>query len=220
MVTKLKLITSTTREGRSADHILPWLTDRLERDERFELEVLDLRDWKLPMFQETFATIGDFADPTYSDPIVKSWNATVKDGEAFLFVTAEYNHSIPGELKNAIDSVFVSFGFRNKPAAFVGYSGGPIAGARAVEHLAHIVVEAEMVPLRNTVLIGGVGQAFDDDDQPVDPTTDAALSVLLGDLAWWSEMLTAARAAGELAPGRARLTQELKALQAAKAATA
>jgi NAD(P)H-dependent FMN reductase len=216
MVTKLKLITSTTREGRSADHILPWLIDRLERDERFQLEVLDLRDWKLPMFQETYATIGDAADPTYSDPIVKAWNTTVKDGDAFLFVTAEYNHSIPGELKNAIDNVFVSLGFRNKPAAFVGYSGGPIGGARAVEHLAHILVEAEMVPLRNTVLIGGVGQAFGDDDRPVDPATDAALSVLLGDLAWWSELLAGARAAGELAPGRVRLTRELETLRAAK----
>ena len=152
------------------------MIDRLERDERFDLEVLDLRDWKLPMFQETIETIGDCRRPDLlgSDRQVVERHDH-QGGEAFLFVTAEYNHSIPGELKNAIDSVFVSYGFRNKPAAFVGYSGGPIAGARAVEHLAHIVVEAEMVPLRNTVLIGGVGQAFDDDDQPVDPTTDAAL---------------------------------------------
>ncbi|MET0461352.1 MAG: NAD(P)H-dependent oxidoreductase, partial [Ilumatobacteraceae bacterium] len=138
MVTNLKLITSTTREGRSADHVLPWLTNRLERDERFDLEVLDLRDWKLPMFQETLATVGDRRNPTYSDPIVKAWNTKIAEGGAYVFVTAEYNHSIPGELKNAIDSVFASYAFRNKPASFVGYSGGPIAGARAVEHLAHI----------------------------------------------------------------------------------
>jgi NAD(P)H-dependent FMN reductase len=53
-----------------------------------------------------------------------------------VIVTAEYNHSVPGQLKNAIDSVFVSFALRNKPIAFVGYSGGIGAGIRAVEHLA------------------------------------------------------------------------------------
>ena len=48
----------------------------------------------------------------------------------------------------AIDSVFASFAFRHKPAAFVGYSGGIAAGIRAIEHLAHIVIEAEMGDLQ------------------------------------------------------------------------
>ena len=65
-----------------------------------------------------------------------------------------------------IDSVFVSFAFRNKPAAFVGYSGSPVGGARAVEHLAHIAIEAEMAPLRNTVLVGDFLHAFGPDGEP------------------------------------------------------
>ncbi len=157
------------------------------------------------MFQETFATLGDIDDPTYSEPIVRAWNKKVAEADAFLFITPEYNHSVPGVLKNAIDNVFVSFAFRNKPAGMVGYSGGPIGGARAVEHLAHIAVEAEMVPLRNSVLVGGVAGAFDDEAQPVDPTTDAALAITLDDLAWWADALTPARAAGQLVPGTFRL---------------
>ncbi|MET0460754.1 MAG: NAD(P)H-dependent oxidoreductase, partial [Ilumatobacteraceae bacterium] len=117
-----------------------------------------------------------------------------------------------GELKNAIDSVFASYAFRNKPASFVGYSGGPIAGARAVEHLAHIAIEAEMVPLRNTVLIAGVGQAFGEDDEPVNPATEAALRVMLDDLGWWSAVLDRARAEGELPPGLSRFMKELATL--------
>ena len=77
-------------------------------------------------------------------------------------ITPEYNHSLSGVLKNAIDNVFVSFAFRNKPALFVGYSGGIVGGARAVEQLALIAIEAELVPLRNTVLVGEVTKAFDD----------------------------------------------------------
>ena len=129
-------------------------------------------------------TIGDRRDPTYSDPLVRAWNRKVAEGEAFGIVTAEYNHSVPGELKNALDNVFVSQAFRNKPVAFVGYSGGPIGGARAVEHLAHIMIEAEAVSLRNTVLVGGVGGAFDDAGEPTNVATDAALNVLKDDVAW------------------------------------
>ena len=215
MAIALKIITSTTRPGRSADRVLPWLVDRLAGDERFDVEVLDLREWKLPLFQETVDTIGDRSDPTYSDPLVKAWNRKVAEGEAFVIVTAEYNHSVPGELKNALDNVFVSNAFRNKPVAFVGYSGGPIGGARAVEHLAHIMIEAEAVSLRNTVLVGGVGGAFDDEGRPTSVATDAALNVLKDDVAWWADVLTAARASGQLAPGNARFMQELNALSAA-----
>ncbi len=149
----LKLVIGSTREGRSADLVAPWLIERASTHEAFEVEVLDLRDWPLPMFSETLKTIGDFTDPTYSEPIVKRWNQTIKSGDAFLFLTAEYLHSVPGELKNALDSVFVSFGFRNKPAAFVGYSTGVAAGVRAVEHLALIMIEADAVPMRSTVAI-------------------------------------------------------------------
>ena len=212
MAIALKIITSTTRPGRAADRVLPWLVARLAADGRFDVEVLDLRDWKLPLFQETVETIGDRRDPTYSDPLVRAWNRKVAEGEAFVIVTAEYNHSVPGELKNALDNVFVSQAFRNKPVAFVGYSGGPIGGARAVEHLAHIMIEAEAVSLRNTVLVGGVGGAFDDTGEPTNVATDAALNVLGDDVAWWADVLNRARAEGQLAPGNARFVQELAAL--------
>src|ERR1700730_17902579 len=93
--------------------------------------MLDLRDWPLPMCSEGIKTVGDFANPTYSDPLVKRWNQKIAEADAYVFITAEYNHSIPAVLKTAIDSVFVSFAFRNKPAAFVGYSGGKIGGGAA-----------------------------------------------------------------------------------------
>jgi NAD(P)H-dependent FMN reductase len=212
MATPIKIITSTTRPGRNADTVLPWLTDRLATDDRFDVEVLDLRDWRLPLFQETRETLGDPRDPTYSDPMVRAWNRKLAEGHGFVFLTTEYNHSVPGELKNALDNVFVSFAFRNKPVGFVGYSGGPIGAARAVEHLAHIVIEGEGVPLRNTVLIGGVAEAFGPDGEPVNPRTEAALRVMRDDLAWWMAALDRARAEGELLPGNARFMRELQAL--------
>jgi NAD(P)H-dependent FMN reductase len=189
-VHKLQIIIGSTRPTRAAERIAPWIIDRATAHGEFDVEMLDLRDWSLPIFSEHFGTIGDLQDPTYSEPIVKRWNQKIKEGEAYLVVTPEYNHSVAGVLKNAIDSVFVSFAFRNKPLAAVGYSGA---------------VEAELVPLRTSVIIPHVVEAFDADGEPASPLTDISLRVALDDLAWWAATLKQARANGQLQPAAFRV---------------
>jgi NAD(P)H-dependent FMN reductase len=211
-VMRLQIIIGSTRPTRAADRVAPWVIDRAQAHGAFEVEVLDLRDWPLPMFSEHFGTIGDIQDPTYSDPIVRRWNQRIKQSDAYLIVTPEYNHSIPGVLKNAIDSVFISFGFRGKPMAVVGYSGGVAGGVRAIEHLAQIAVEAEMVPMRPSVIIPQVLEAFDADGEPINPLTDVSLQVTLDDLAWWAVALSQARANGQLAPSAFRMQAAAAAL--------
>ena len=201
----LQIIIGSTRPTRAADLVAPWVVDRAKAHGGFDVEVLDLRDWPLPMFGEHFGTIGDFQDPTYSEPVVKRWNQKVKEADAYLVVTPEYNHSIPGVLKNAIDSVFVSFAFRNKPLAVVGYSGGIAGGVRATEHLAQIAVEAELVPLRTSVIIPQVTEAFDVNGRPINPLTDISLQIALDDLDWWAAVLKQARASGQLQPAAFRV---------------
>jgi NAD(P)H-dependent FMN reductase len=213
-MSKLLVIVGSTRPGRAADLVVPWVTSRARAHGGFDVEVADLRDWPLPIFAEHPGTIGDIADPTYSEPIVRAWNKAVKQADAYLVVTPEYNHSIPAVLKNAIDTVWLSFGFRNKPVAAVGYSGSVGAGIRAIEHLAHVLVEAEAVPLRNTVVIPFVRTAFGADGEPSDPETGIRLQVMLDDLAWWSAALEQARAAGELTPGSLRARAALAAARA------
>jgi NAD(P)H-dependent FMN reductase len=127
-------------------------------------------------------------------------------GDAYLVLTPEYNHSIPGVLKNALDAVFVSYALRNKPAGVVAYSAGRVGGARAVEHLALVAVEAELVPLRNAVLIPAVYDTFDAAGELTDPRLDTGLAILLDDLAWWAELLRFGRERGSLPPAGARPT--------------
>jgi NAD(P)H-dependent FMN reductase len=201
---KLQIVIGSTREGRQADAVVRWLAPLAKAHGAFEVEVLDLREWPLPLFQETMATVGDFKNPTYSQPIVKKWNQKIAEGDAFLFVTPEYNHSVPGVLKNAIDSVFASFGFRHKPAGMVGYSAGGGGGSRAVEHLAQIGFETEMHALRDTVLIPLVQQAFGNEGASINPVLDIYLKVMLDDLAWWGGLLKPARAT-QLIPGGFRV---------------
>jgi NAD(P)H-dependent FMN reductase len=201
----LKILVGSTRPGRSADLVLPWVLARARSHGAFDVELIDLRDWPLPPFQEHAGSIGDINDPTYSDPIVRRWNQKMREADALLVVTPEYLHSIPGTLKNALDSVFVSFALRHKPLAVVGYSTGIAAGVRAVEHLMDVAIESEMVPLRDTVLLAKVATAFDDQHAPIDPMSEVAMTVMLDDLAWWGDLLAKARADGELPPAAFRV---------------
>jgi NAD(P)H-dependent FMN reductase len=201
---KLQVIVGSTRPARAADKVVPWVTSRAALHEAFDTEVLDLRDWALPMFGEHMGSIGDPSDPSYSDQVVRQWNRKIAEADAYLVITPEYNHSVPGELKNAIDSVFVSFAFRNKPMAMVGYSGGIGGGIRAIEHLNQIATEVEAAPLRSTVVLPFVDKAFTEDGEPADAATEVSMQILLDDLAWWAAALHNARAAGELLPGKIR----------------
>src|SRR5215469_188291 len=175
---KLQVIVGSTRPTRAADKVVPWVTRRAALHDAFDTEVLDLRDWQLPMFGEHMGSIGDPNDPSYSDQLVRQWNKKIAEADAYLVITPEYNHSIPGELKNAIDSVFFSFAFRNKPMAVVGYSVGVSGGIRAIEHLVQVAVEIEAAPLRSTVVLPFVDKAFTEDGEPTDPATEISMQVL------------------------------------------
>ncbi len=212
---KLQVIVGSTRPTRASDAVVPWVMDRARAHGAFEVEELDLRDWPMPFFQEHMGTIGDFTDPSFSDPVIKAWNSKIAEGDAYLVVTPEYNHSIPGVLKNAIDNIFITHALRNKPITAVAYSGGTAAGVRAIEHLAQIAIECEMAPLRQTVILPNVGAAFDENHDPVDLNTDIAMQITLDDLAWWGEALATARRAGELTPGKFRARAAREAVQSA-----
>ena len=202
-MSKLLVIVGSTRPTRSADLVLPWLTQKVSGHEAFDAEIVDLRDWPLPIFGEHFGTIGDFSDPTYSEPIVKAWNDKIKGADAYVIVTPEYNHSVPGGLKNAIDSVWVSFGFRNKPVAFVSY-GGTACGARAVEQLRLVAIELGLWPIRSALHLPlDVYLAVLKEPVPPNPEIFAPLkktfgvdrvALFLDDLLWSGRALKAARA--------------------------
>ncbi len=115
---------------------------------------------------------------------MKRWNTKIAEADAYLIVTPEYNHSIPAVLKNAIDSVFFSFGFRRKPVAYAAYSLGITGGVRCVEHLSQVMMETEAVSVRTPTLVPTVLKAFDAEGRPLDPAMNLTLTVMLDDLAW------------------------------------
>lgn len=182
------IILSTTRQGRFADKAAAWLQSLVAQRTDLRFELVDLRNYPLPMYDWP----GSPARMPIDRPDVLPWRNKIAGLDGFIFVTAEYNHSVPAVLKNAIDHVFIEW--QRKPAAFVGY--GNAGGARAVEHLRNIVVELQMAPMRVAVhmhrdaILPVVQQGRNLDEFPY--LADHA-KLMLDDLSWWAWTLKAGR---------------------------
>jgi len=185
---KIGIIIGTTRPDRFGEKPARWFLDIASKRSDAEFELVDLRDYPLPFFEE--ARSPAFSTP--ADPVAVRWGEKLASLDGYVFVTAEYNHSISGVLKNALDYAYTEF--NRKPATFVGYGG--TGGARAVEHLRGILAELQVASLKFAVHIGMVellgllreGKSFDDFPHLAD-----SAGVTLNDLVWWARALKQAR---------------------------
>lgn len=189
---RLGIVLSSTRVGRFADRPAEWLLGIAKKRSDAVFELVDLRDYPMPFFDEPKSPLRAPAQ----NEVAQQWARKVGGLDGFVFVTAEYNHSIPAALKNALDHVYAEF--NRKPASFVGY--GNAGGARAIEQLRLILVELQVAPLRSAVHIGrddfiGMllnGKTFDDF-----PQLHHAAETMLDELCWWGKALSAGRAIAE-----------------------
>ena len=190
---RIGVIIGTTRKARFADKPAQWFMEKVADHAELDFELVDLRDFDLPMFDE----VASNAWLPSEDPHAVTWQQKVKSFDGYVFVTAEYNHSISGSLKNALDQDYT--GWARKPMAAVAYGG--VGGARALEHLRTISVELQMVPLRNAVHIGGsdfykVWSGGENAPMSeIEGHLQAALSAMLDELVWWTKATKAAREA-------------------------
>lgn len=144
---KIAIIPSTTRPGRFADKPMAWIKDMMDARPDIEAEIVDLRDHPLPFFDETAPLSAKPAE----NAAALEWDAKLKDYDGFVVVLAEYNHSLPAVLKNALDYGFN--GWKHKPMGAVAYGGS--GGSRALEHLRLVAINLRMVPVGGAVHIGG-----------------------------------------------------------------
>jgi len=145
----IKVIAGSTREGRFSDKAAVWIAEEISKQEGVAVEVLDLRDYDIPFFNEPMSP--SFKQEPYKNEAVARFTKKIEEGDAFVIVTPEYNHGTSGVLKNALDWVYQEW--NNKPVAFVSY--GSVGGARAVEQLRLNAIELQMAPIRNAVHIPG-----------------------------------------------------------------
>jgi chromate reductase len=126
-------------------------------------------------------------------PAVVEMKRRVREADAVLIVTPEYNYSIPGVLKNAIDWGSRPYGdsaWSGKPAAIMGASVGALGTARAQYHLRQVFVFLNMFPLNQPeVMIGSAATRFDASGKLTDETSRGLVRKLLENLVAWTRRL-------------------------------
>jgi chromate reductase, NAD(P)H dehydrogenase (quinone) len=147
------------------------------------LEIVDLDG--IPPFNED--------DERQLPARVVELKARIREADAILIATPEYNYSVPGVLKNAIDWASRPYGdnaWDGKPLAIMGASVGATGTARAQYHLRQSFVFLNVHPLnRPEVMISNAAQRFDADGRLVDPTSRKLVEQLLAELVVWTRRL-------------------------------
>src|SRR5215210_5020354 len=145
MVIKIAIILGSTRPGRKGEAVARWVYEIAKKRIDAEFEFVDIKDFNLPLLDEP----GIISQGQYTKEHTKTWSAKIDSFDAFIFVTAEYNHGIPGALKNAIDFLYREW--NDKAAGFVGYGGA--GGVRSVEHLRLVMAELQVADVRAQVTL-------------------------------------------------------------------
>src|SRR3989338_1132182 len=186
----LKVILGSTRPKRFSERPGRWMHDEAKKRSNLAVEILDLRDYEMPFFNEPVSP--SYKEKPYEHEAVVRWTAKIAEADAFIVIAPEYNHGYPSVLKNALDYAYQEW--NNKPVAFVAY--GSALGARSVEQLRAVAIELQMAPIRNAIHM-----PFDVVMAAAKGTPDAEIFApyaeraggLLDQLIWWARALKEAR---------------------------
>jgi chromate reductase len=147
------------------------------------LDIIDLDG--IPVFSED--------DERQPPAKVVEFKKRIREADAILFVTPEYNYSIPGGLKNAIDWASRPYGdsaWTGKPAAVMGASIGRLGTARAQYHLRQVFVFLNVYAVNQPeVMIGNAAEQFDAEGNLTNETTKDLIRQMLDNLVRWARTL-------------------------------
>lgn len=190
-MTKIGIIIGTTRSGRVTDRLASWVNQ--EVSQHAETEIIDLADYPMPFVDEP--------SPRYNPerkavPEVQKWLDKVAEFDGYVIVTPEYNRTISGVLKNAID--LLDYQMEQKPVAIVAH--GSNGGAQAVDTLRSSLPQIGVIVVPQNVYFGArVGEVISEAGElseelkanPYGP--QAALAGVAKQLVWLTETLTSAK---------------------------
>jgi NAD(P)H-dependent FMN reductase len=189
----IKIILGSIRSNRFGDKPANWLLAMMQKIDGVAVEILDLKDYQLPIFSEPVSP--NYVQGEYPNSAVNVWAKKIAEADGFVFVTPEYNHGYPPSLKNNIDHLGKEW--HQKPAAFVAY--GSVGGARAVEQLRQVVAELQMASVRNAVHINNPWNLVEADGSLKSGVLDEyenSAKGMIDQLLWWTKALKNARTQG------------------------
>lgn len=180
-MTKIAIVTGSIRPGRKSLEVAQWVKSLADQHGGADFEIVDIADFNLPVWDEENVPAWGPGQKPHS----QAWSAKMNEFDGYVFVVAEYNHSITGALRNALDYLYPEL--NNKAASFVSY--GSAGGARAVEHLRAILSELQVAHVRQAVLLS-LFNDFQDFSTlaPTQPVVDSVQPMLDQLLTWTKAM--------------------------------
>ncbi|GAB1690490.1 NADPH-dependent FMN reductase [Krasilnikovia sp. M28-CT-15] len=190
-MTRIGIIVGSTRPGRRGRIVAEWVAATAARQQpSADFDIVDLADFDLPLLDEEQPALFG----RYAHAHTVRWAEAVARYDGYVFVTPEYNRSLPGALKNAMDFAYAEW--NDKAAGFVGY--GLHGGIRAVEHLRLILAELKVATVRSqAALTLHHDFTFAAPTEPGEvtpgPQAHQALTATLADVVVWSRALAQVR---------------------------
>jgi len=184
-MTKIGIILGSTRPGRNGEAVAKWVDKQAQKRSDATFELVDIADYKLPLLDEPSPAMMQ----QYTKDHTKIWSKKISEFDGFIFVTAEYNHNIPGALKNAID--YLNVEWKNKAIGFVAY--GSAGGTRSVEALRLVAAELHMADVRAQVMLNLFTDFENMSVFTPDPRHENSLNDVLDQVVAWSTALKTLR---------------------------
>lgn len=176
----IAIISSSVRIGRQSHRVAQYFFNYITENQLATAEILDLKAFNFPISEERLSRL---TEPSES---IKLFAEKIKNANAVIVVTPEYNHSIPASLKNAIDLLYDEW-FR-KPIGLATVSAGSFGGLNVLTQLQTIFLRVKAVPSPAIFPVPTVAKNFDENGAPADPaTTDKRAAAFVRELLWFAE---------------------------------
>lgn len=173
----------TNRQGiKAAKFIINKLKER-----QHNAELIDPEYYDFPLLEKMYKSYKDDTAPVK----MKELADKIKNADAFVIVSGEYNHSIPPALTNLMDHFLEEYFFR--PSAIVSYSAGSFGGVRAAMQLRAFLGELGTVSIPSIFPVPKVKNAFDDDGNPLDDKYNKRVRKFLDELEWYANAIRNAK---------------------------
>ena len=179
-MTHISIVSSSVRNGRNSHRVALYLQHYIKENKLAESEIIDLRDYKFPVFDERLKLQ---KDPT---KMMIQFAEKIKSSDGVIIVTPEYNGSIPASLKNVIDLLYDEW--HHKPIAISTVSSGLFGGSQALVTLLFVLWKMHAWTVPATLPIANVAESFDKEGVAADQDVMNKLtSIFMHELLWCIE---------------------------------
>lgn len=177
----IPIILGSIRRGRQSPKVARFIQHKLTATGQVTSDILDLAEFNLPPMQERVA----FREDTPAT--VLTFHEKLRQADAFIIVSPDYNNSYPGVLKNALDYFWTEI--RRKPVGICTASANPCGGFNVSAQLQFLMLSMHAIPITNSLHATLVDRTFDDEGHTSVSLFNEQADWLVAEMIWYTQMV-------------------------------